>query len=426
MQRKHFMLVAVVSSLLLLFCVGRVEATAPSISSLSPTSGPWGTPVTIHGNNFGNTQGTSTVKFAGTISAPTSWGNTVIVVPVPKGAVTGSVVVTVSGASSNGVTFTVLHGNLIIGSQVGSGGTYEEHDDTGALLQTGNLSITRSLHTATLLNNGTIFVAGGETDPTSWQIFSLVNGQIQITGSGLLQNSLYSHVATVLSNGNIFLGGGTIASGSWEIHSPTGALVGSGSFTGHRSGGATAVSLKNGNVWISGSNTGKGEDCTWEIHNVNGGLVSTGALNTCRSSARVFVLSNGDVLLLAGVDSPGDYDIYTQTGVFVRNGFLTNAFNQSASGVLVNNDVFVSDHGFWEFIGFDANGNQTFDTTGSLFDARDFAKSVVTTTGNILITGGADAPGTFEIWTPNGTHPILFKQGNLFDARDVGHSDTHF
>jgi hypothetical protein len=78
----------------------------PSITSLSPTSGPTGTPVTINGANFGSTQSGSTVTFNGTPASPTTWGATSIVVPVPSGATTGPVVVTVGGVSSNGVTFT--------------------------------------------------------------------------------------------------------------------------------------------------------------------------------------------------------------------------------------------------------------------------------------------------------------------------------
>jgi hypothetical protein len=48
--------------------------TSPSITSLSPTSGPVATAVTIAGANFGTTQGTSTVTFNGTTATPTSWG----------------------------------------------------------------------------------------------------------------------------------------------------------------------------------------------------------------------------------------------------------------------------------------------------------------------------------------------------------------
>src|SRR5204863_8449010 len=46
---------------------------APSITTLSPTSGPVGTTVTITGANFGATQGTSTVAFNGTAATPKSW-----------------------------------------------------------------------------------------------------------------------------------------------------------------------------------------------------------------------------------------------------------------------------------------------------------------------------------------------------------------
>jgi RHS repeat-associated protein len=80
----------------------------PSITSLSPASGNVGTLVTVTGTNFGSPQGTSTVTFNGTTATPTSWSATSIVTPVPAGAQTGNVVVTVSGVASNGSSFTVL------------------------------------------------------------------------------------------------------------------------------------------------------------------------------------------------------------------------------------------------------------------------------------------------------------------------------
>ncbi len=80
----------------------------PSITSLSQTSGPAGTSITITGTNFGATQGTSTVKFNGTTAAAASaWSATSITVSVPAGATTGTVVVTVLGTASNGSAFTV-------------------------------------------------------------------------------------------------------------------------------------------------------------------------------------------------------------------------------------------------------------------------------------------------------------------------------
>src|SRR5207249_4656888 len=84
-----------------------VTVPAPSITTLNPTSGLVGTSVTIAGANFGATQGTSSVKFNGTTATATSWSATSIIAPVPTGATTGNVVVTVGGAASNGVSFTV-------------------------------------------------------------------------------------------------------------------------------------------------------------------------------------------------------------------------------------------------------------------------------------------------------------------------------
>ena len=84
-----------------------VTNPGPSISTLNPTSGPVGTPVTITGQNFGTGQG-STVTFNGIAATPSSWNATTIVAPVPTGATTGPVVVTVGGVASNGVNFSVV------------------------------------------------------------------------------------------------------------------------------------------------------------------------------------------------------------------------------------------------------------------------------------------------------------------------------
>jgi hypothetical protein len=84
-----------------------VPGAPPTLTSLSPAVGPVGIPVIIAGANFGASQGASTVNFNGTLATPTSWSATSIMVPVPLGATTGTVVVTVGGAASNGLQFTV-------------------------------------------------------------------------------------------------------------------------------------------------------------------------------------------------------------------------------------------------------------------------------------------------------------------------------
>jgi hypothetical protein len=80
---------------------------APVLSSLSTTTGPVGTQVTLLGANFGTTQGTSSVAFNGTTASPSAWSSTSITTIVPVGATTGQVRVTVGGQLSNGIQFTV-------------------------------------------------------------------------------------------------------------------------------------------------------------------------------------------------------------------------------------------------------------------------------------------------------------------------------
>jgi hypothetical protein len=89
-----------------LFTVG----TPPNVLYTTPSMGPVGTVVTVFGQNFGATQGTSTVSFNGTVATPSSWSNTQIVVPVPANALTGSIIVSVSGLASGGVVFSVTSG----------------------------------------------------------------------------------------------------------------------------------------------------------------------------------------------------------------------------------------------------------------------------------------------------------------------------
>jgi len=80
---------------------------SPNIASVNPNAGPTGTPVTVVGTNFGDSQNSSTVKFNGVTASVVSWSATSIQVIVPPTATTGPVIVTVGGVASNSVTFTV-------------------------------------------------------------------------------------------------------------------------------------------------------------------------------------------------------------------------------------------------------------------------------------------------------------------------------
>ncbi len=82
------------------------STVSPNIASLSPSSGPESTLITIAGQNFGTVQGT--VNFNGIAAPVTSWSPSTIMATVPSGAVSGNVIVTAGGLASNGVNFTVV------------------------------------------------------------------------------------------------------------------------------------------------------------------------------------------------------------------------------------------------------------------------------------------------------------------------------
>jgi len=88
-----------------------VFVLAPTLTTISPSSGPIGTVVTIAGSGFGASQEAGSVIFGGGISAtPTIWTDTQIVVSAPPGASTGGVVVSQGYPASASPVFTVTSG----------------------------------------------------------------------------------------------------------------------------------------------------------------------------------------------------------------------------------------------------------------------------------------------------------------------------
>ena len=137
-----------------------LPATAPSISNLSPNNGQVGTSVTITGTNFNATQGTSTVTFNGTAATPTSWSATSISAPVPSGATTGPVVVTVNSQASNGVTFTLNTTGSITGTITRASDSTAINGALVEAMQSGSVvaftsSAANGIYTIATLNAGT-------------------------------------------------------------------------------------------------------------------------------------------------------------------------------------------------------------------------------------------------------------------------------
>lgn len=102
------------------------------ITSISPTSGPTGTTVTIVGTGFGAAQGSSTLTFNGVVTTVLTWGATSITAVVPyTNQEAYSVSVVVGGTASPPVLFTVIPSWINVRSfgATGNGTT----DDTAAI-----------------------------------------------------------------------------------------------------------------------------------------------------------------------------------------------------------------------------------------------------------------------------------------------------
>jgi len=159
--------------------------SGPSITSLSPTSGVVGTTVTISGANFGSPQGSSTVTFNGITATPMNWAPTTIMVPVPAGASTGNVVVTVAGLASNPVSFAVFVPPSINSVTPNSGSIGTSVTIAGA-------------NFGTPQGSSTVTFNGVAAAPTVWTATSItapvpngaISGNVVVTVGGVPSNAL--------------------------------------------------------------------------------------------------------------------------------------------------------------------------------------------------------------------------------------------
>jgi YD repeat-containing protein len=161
----------------------------PTITSLSPSAAAIGQTVTVNGSHFLATQGASTVKFNGTAAMPTGWSDTAITVPVPAGATTGPVVVTVNGVASNGVTFTVVTTGTVSGTITrATGGSAL----SGATVQAVLIGVTTG--TATSAADGTYSIPN--LNPGTYDVRVLATGYSSEVRSG---TSVSANVTTTVN-----------------------------------------------------------------------------------------------------------------------------------------------------------------------------------------------------------------------------------
>jgi len=317
---------------------------------------------------------------------------------------------------------------------------------------TGSMGAQRALHTATVLNNGEVLVAGGR-NRLQYGLASatLYNPSVgTFTPTGNLNNGRSDHTATLLNNGRVLIAGGdyTVFTNSGtqrfclssaELYEPsTGTFTLTGSLHSQRCGGLypefTATLLGNGMVLIAGGGDLNGLVSAAELYDPSTGTFSvTGSLNTARFGHTATVLPTGEVLIAGGINSAGNYlasaELYNpSTGTFTPTGSMKTTRELATATLLGSGQVLVAggEHSNLVFpyiseaeLYNPSTGKWT--TTGSLNTGRFDHTATLLNNGQVLIAAGAARLASAELYDPaTGTFSVT---GSLNTGRRL-HADV--
>ena len=308
------------------------------------------------------------------------------------------------GAARWSHTATVLtNGSVLI-----AGGTYFNiagifHDTngcelfdpgTGTSAFTDSMSTYRHSHTATLLPDGTVLVVGGGGDASS-EVYDPVGGTWG--NYAQMQDERLALTATLLGNGKVLAAGGYDEStgqelASAELYDPaTGQWTTTGPVP-YASDTQAAVRLNNGKVLICGGSDGSGGAITNAAlyDPANGTWTYTTPLQEGRAGHTATVLSNGKVLVEGGNggNTVEIYDPGTATWSFVAS--MSEGRSQAQALRLTDGRVMVV-----------GDGNPYVEVYSPTDDQWSFvdplpvegylATASILTNGDVLVTGGSES-----------------------------------
>jgi hypothetical protein len=285
---------------------------------------------------------------------------------------------------------------------------------TGHNSATGSMAIGRNRHTASLLADGTVLIAGGWGGDwagemlASAEIYQPASGTFTSTGS--LATARYDHTATVLPDGQVLIAGG-IADGqpiaAAELYDPLrGVFTATASLIQPR-WGHTATLLDNGTVLIvGGRQSADAHLASAEIYDpANGAFHLTGNMSEARFGHSATHLGGGRVLVAGGqtelalpLDSSEIYD--RASGTFTMAARLRTA-RSGHSATLAACQVLIA--GGWSDLGVLTSSELYDDQAGEFRYGGDLAAPRSQHSATVLFDGTVLVAGGFT--TPAGRHP---------------------
>ncbi|GEM_PF-1523285 len=179
----------------------------------------------------------------------------------------------------------------------------------GAWRGTRNLPGPRGRHTATLLQDGKVLIAGGDDDLGAMDTSLLFDPVMETwTPTGNLNDARFSHTATILQDGRVLVVGGTGVGGSGltalataELYNPaTGVWSHTDSMASQRAY-HSATRLQDGKVLVAGGQTDTAYVTALEVYNpATSTFVPAGQLSQPRYVHAAALLQDGKIMVVGG------------------------------------------------------------------------------------------------------------------------------